>query len=194
MVDSCTGILPKSEIPDCEEFDNSTGNPTFPKTHSTYVINGITYNVPCNDYPEDQDGFVSFPPPFFLPLIPPFHLLLLTFPIFISFSLVGETTVCPRPFELRHEGRADPPCQLPCLTPFWTRNQWDTLFLLQAIFASITVACGVWVAICWLAQERLRRFPAHLPIVPAISVSMAGLIWVVSSIIGNENVAYVSSS
>jgi hypothetical protein len=79
---------------------------------------------------------------------------------------VGETTACPKPLKLRTIRLGRTPCRFGCRPPIWTSDQWYFLNL-QTIFGSITLVSTCWLIVCWLSQEKLRRFPANLTFFPA---------------------------
>jgi len=49
-------------------------------------------------------------------------------------NLVGTVVRCPEPLRLRKDGEADPPCQLPCPTPYWTESQYHVSALWTVSF------------------------------------------------------------
>eukprot|EP01102_Stenamoeba_stenopodia_P010313 TRINITY_DN3096_c0_g1_i3.p1 TRINITY_DN3096_c0_g1~~TRINITY_DN3096_c0_g1_i3.p1 ORF type:complete len:413 (+),score=60.01 TRINITY_DN3096_c0_g1_i3:36-1274(+) len=103
-------------------------------------------------------------------------------------TTVGEVVTCPVPLKLRNNGDADPPCQLPCPTPYWTDSQYNIVKLEMYIFCPLSFVCSFWLCWCWISQKRLREFPANLPLFPSASAWAASVIWIVSSIIGHERI------
>eukprot|EP01102_Stenamoeba_stenopodia_P000965 TRINITY_DN10878_c0_g1_i1.p1 TRINITY_DN10878_c0_g1~~TRINITY_DN10878_c0_g1_i1.p1 ORF type:complete len:573 (+),score=76.27 TRINITY_DN10878_c0_g1_i1:75-1793(+) len=101
---------------------------------------------------------------------------------------VGTVQDCPLPLKLKHHGEADPPCQMPCPFPYWTEGQYRATTILIDVCAPITTVCAFWLMWCWFAQKRLRVFPAHLPFFATSGSLTAGIVWIISSIVGHEKI------